>query len=100
MTPNVTRADSDLMCAVGLAWGLVSSQRADDAATLVRACVLLWPDADETRAMQAVCACLIGDPGTEPAAGEALPSRWASLVKMVRARCRLWLGRSGDVPPP
>ncbi|MEK8029975.1 hypothetical protein AACH06_03995 [Ideonella sp. DXS29W] len=93
MSTTANRSDPDLMCAVGLAWGLVSSHRAEDAATLMRACEMLWPEAEETRAMSAVCASLNGAPAEDSPEVQALPSRWSSLVQMVRARCRLWLAQ-------
>ena len=90
MTPSTHRPDPDLVCAIGLAWGLLSSQRIEDAASLVQACELLWPDADETHALAAVCGSLAGPAAIEPAAEKRLAARWSRLVATIRARVRLW----------
>jgi hypothetical protein len=94
MSTQHSAVDSDaLLTAVGLAWGWLEQGSPAHALTLVRACLMCWPDEPVLHLLQRQCLVELNQPWPQnlAASSRPIPAAWRPLAKKLENRHRMVL---------
>jgi hypothetical protein len=92
MTTSTFNADSQpLQTAVGLMWGWLEQENPQQALTLVKACLLCWPESPVLHLIHCQCLALLGLPWPRERTLLDLhaPPEWSILIKRLEMRQKM-----------